>query len=67
MSDFSSDNYPDGTSFDTYNNESIENYRSSVTNNTIKYFLSDGGKLNIVAKLSIPAGTGEFDVVITVD
>lgn len=58
--------YPDGTNFDTYNDESINNYKDSVTNNTLKYFLSDDGKLNIIVKLSIPAGTGEFDTIITV-
>lgn len=59
--------YPDGTNFNTYNNESISNYKKSISNNTLKYFLSDNGKLNIVVKLSIPAGTGEFDTIITVD
>ena len=59
--------YPEGTNFDTYNNESITNYRNSISNNTLKYFLSDNGKLNVVVKLSIPAGTGEFDTIITID
>ncbi len=59
--------YPDGTNFNTYNNESISNYKKSISNNTLKYFLSDNGKLNIVVKLSIPAGAGEFDKIITVD
>ena len=59
--------YPDGTNFDTYNNESINNYKKSISDNTLKYFLSDNGNLNIVVKLSISAGTGEFDTIITVD
>ena len=59
--------YPDGTNFNTYNNESISNYKKSISDNTLKYFLSDNGKLNIVVKLSIPAGTGEFDTIITVN
>lgn len=67
MSSFSSDNYPSGTTFDTYNNESISNYKNSISNNSLKYFLSDNGKLNIVVELSIPAGTGKFDTIITVD
>lgn len=67
MSSFSSDNYPDGTNFDTYNNQSISNYKTSISNNTLKYFLSDNGKLNVVVKLSIPSGTGEFDTIITID
>ncbi len=67
MSSFSSNNYQDGTNFDTYNNQSISNYKTSISNNTLKYFLSDNGKLNVVVKLSIPAGTGEFDTIITVN
>ena len=48
-------------------NESIDNYKASVNNNTLKYFLSENNKLNVVVKLSIPAGTGEFDTIITVE
>lgn len=59
--------YPSGTNFNTYNNESISNYKKSISNNTLKYFLSDNGELNIVVKLSIPVGTGEFDTIITID
>ena len=59
--------FPDGTNFDTYNNQSINNYKNSVSNNTLKYYLSDNGKLNVIVKLIIPAGAGEFDTVITVD
>ena len=60
-------NYPKGTNFDTFNNQSISNYKKSVSNNTLKYFLSNDGKLNIVVNLYIPAGTGEFDKIITVE
>ena len=59
--------YPDGTNFDTYNNESINNYKNSINNNTLEYFLSDNGKLNVIVKLSIPAGTGETDTIVTID
>lgn len=59
--------YPNGADFNTYNNESISNYKKSVSDNTLKYFLSENGKLNIVVKLSVPAGTGEFDTIITID
>ena len=67
MSSFSSDNYPNGTNFDTYNSQSINNYKTSINNNTLKYYLSDDGKLNVVVKLSIPAGIGEFDTIVTID
>lgn len=59
--------YPEGKNFNTYNSESINDYKNSVNNNTLKYFLSDNGKLNIVVKLSLPIGRGEFDTIITVD
>lgn len=57
----------EGINFDIYNNRSINNYKNSISNNTLKYFLSDNGKLNIVVKLIIPAGTEEFDTIITLD
>ena len=59
--------YPNGTNFNTYNTQSINNYKNSVSNNTQKYFLSNDGKLNIIVKLSIPAGTGQLDTIITVE
>ena len=59
--------YPDGTNFDTYNNESIKNYKKTVSDNTLKYFLSDNGKLNVIVTLNIPVGLGQFDTIITVD
>ena len=59
--------YPTGTNFDTYNNKSISNYNNSITNNTLRYFLSDNGKLNVIVELNIPAGSGSFDTIITVE
>lgn len=58
--------YPDKTDFDTFNNESITNYKNSVGNNTLKYFLSSKGELNIIVRLSIPAGMGYVDEIITI-
>jgi len=52
--------------FDTWNEKSINNYKKSVNDNTIKYFLDSHGNLNIIVKLMIPAGYGEFDTIITV-
>lgn len=58
--------YPEGTNFDTYNNESITNYKKSISDNTLKYFLSNDKKLNIIVRLSVPAGMGYVDKVITI-
>lgn len=58
--------YPDKTDFDTFNNESITNYKNSVSNNTLKYFLSSKGELSIIVRLSIPAGMGYVDEIITI-
>ncbi len=55
------DNYPDGTNFDTYKNESISYYKKAVQKNTVKYYLGENNKLNIITTFSIPAGMGEFD------
>lgn len=67
LQNFSAENYEAGTNFDTYNNQSINNYKESVKNNTIKYFIAENKKLNVIVKLSIPAGTGEFDTIISVN
>lgn len=58
--------YPDGTSFENYNNESINSYKNSVSNNSIKYFINNDKKLNIIVTLSIPAGSGSFDTIIKI-
>lgn len=58
--------YPDGTDFNTYNNESYNNYLDSVKDNTIKYFIDKNKNLNVIVKLSIPAGMGSFDTIITI-
>ena len=58
--------YPDETNFDTFNNESITNYKNSVSNNTLKYFLSSKGELSIIVRLNIPAGMGYVDEIITI-
>ncbi len=60
------DSYPDKTNFDTYNNESFNNYKETLKNNTLKYYLTDDGKLNIIVSLSIPVGKGFFDTIINI-
>ena len=67
LSGFTESNYYGDTNFDTYNNESYKNYVVSVNNGTIKYFIDSNKKLNVVVTLSIPAGRGEFDTIITVE
>lgn len=64
--DMKDENYPEGTNFDTYDKESKDNYKKDVKNNTLKYFLSEAGKLNVVVELSIPAGRGEFPTIIEI-
>ena len=59
--------FPSGTNFDTFNDESINNYLTSVQNGTLRYFLDGSGKLNIIVALSIPVGVGVFDTIITID
>ena len=66
MNNFDDVNYPEGTSFSTYNNESKNNYIKSVSNNSLNYFLSKDGNLNVVIALSIPAGLGETNTIIEI-
>ena len=58
---------PDKNNFDTYNNETIANYKKSINDNTLKYFLDNNGKLNIIVTISIPAGIRHWDEIIPVD
>lgn len=53
--------------FNTYNNESYNNYIESVENNTISYFIDKNKKLNIIVNMSIPVGIGSFDKIITIN
>ena len=56
-----------GTSFNTYYSESVDNYRNSVADNTINYFLDANKKLNVIVTLTSPSGSGEFDTIILAD
>ena len=56
-----------GDDFNLYNINSINNYKNSVSNNTIKYFINEENKLNIIVTLEMPFGRGQFDTVITVE
>lgn len=59
--------YSNNSDFNTYNNKSINNYKTSVNNGTIKFFIDGNNKLNIIVTLEIPAGRGQFDTIITVE
>jgi len=61
------DNYPNGTNFTKYNNDSINNYKKSVTDDSIKCFLDKDKKLNIIVTLRIPAGRGNFDTAFVIE
>ncbi len=59
--------YIDETEFDNYNNMSIHNYRTSVDNDSICFFINENKKLNVIVTLNMPIGNGEFDTVIVVE
>ena len=61
-----SDDYLKGQDFNKYNSESITNYETSISENSIRYFIDADKKLNIVVPLSIPAGRFIFDTIITI-
>lgn len=52
---------------DEYTEKTIENYKKSVSNNTIKYFLDEEQKLNIMVALEAPTLDGTFEAVITIE
>ena len=49
------------TNFETFKNESITNYKNSIYNNTLQYYLDENNKLSIITTFSVPAGSGEYD------
>ncbi len=53
--------------YNTYKNESINNYKNSLKDNTLQYFVNEDGKLSIIVKLIIPAGAGEFNKIVTIN
>ncbi|MCL2071549.1 MAG: hypothetical protein FWH07_04850 [Oscillospiraceae bacterium] len=53
--------------FDIYNSESVNRYKSSVSDNSIKYFLDTNKKLSVIVNLYIPAGGDRHDTIIVVD
>lgn len=52
---------------DTYNKASIQNYRDSVNDESIKYFIDENEKLNVIVDLEIPVDRGTFAVTITIE
>ena len=50
----------------TYIEKSIKNYTNSVKDKSIKYFIDGNNELNIIVKIEVHAGRGEFDTIIKV-
>lgn len=59
--------YSQGQSEESYIKKSIDNYKATVKNNTLEYFLGNNVKLSIIVTLNIPAGTEEFNTIIEVE
>lgn len=55
------------TEAEEYINASKDNYQASIQNDDIKFFIDNHEKLNVIVTLSIPAGQGSFDTIITVE
>ena len=53
-----------GDDFDFYKDKSISNYKATINDNSIKYFI-ENGKMNIIVTLEMPIGRGKFDTIIT--
>lgn len=50
----------------TYIQKSINNYTNAVKDKSINYFFDENNEFNIIVKIEIPAGIGEFDTIIKV-
>lgn len=53
-------NMPENETKGTYIDASVKNYKDSIKDNSIKYFIDAKNKLNIIVNIVIPAGAGEF-------
>ncbi|MCM1053407.1 MAG: hypothetical protein NC483_05490 [Ruminococcus sp.] len=53
--------------FDMYYNQSATNYEASVANGTIRFFIDENKKLNIIVTIVAPVDIGFFDKVITIE
>ncbi|MDO5556150.1 MAG: hypothetical protein Q4G09_05940 [Clostridia bacterium] len=51
----------------TFKQKSINNYYDSVANKKIAYFLDSNGKLNVIVRIEMPIGIGEFDTILTIE
>lgn len=47
-------------------NDSINNYKNSISDNTLKYYLANNNELNIVVELSVNAGNGLKTTILTI-
>ena len=50
----------------TYIEKSINNYINSVEDKSIKYFIDENNELNVIVKIELPIGRGEFDTIIKI-
>ena len=57
----------DSRSFNDHVNKSITNYKIAIEDNTLKYFLSEDKKLNIIVRLDVPSKTGYTDKIIEIN
>ena len=57
----------DQDEIDKYIGFSIDSYNEAVKTYTLNYCISKEGKLQIVVNIKIPAGTGEFDTLFTIE
>lgn len=51
----------------TYINSSVKNYEDSKQNGTLKYYIDTNNQLNVLVKIKLPVGRGEFDTIISVN
>ncbi len=66
LQDLDDSNYPEGTNFNSYYEETIDDFEQNLENEAVKFFVDKDGKLNIIVRLSMPIGRGNSTKVITV-
>lgn len=67
LQDFDESNYPEGTNFNSYYKETIDDFELNLENEAIKFFVDKNGKLNFIVRLSVPIGQGSSTKILTIE
>ena len=50
-----------------YSEKTVEDYKETVSDETIKYFIDEYEKLNIISNFKIPTGRENYEIIVTIE